>query len=341
MVIAEVNEGTADRIRLLQLFFVAQVICGHIAMIALPPFVMLTFDEPHDYIIAFWRLTTRFGLQAAYGFIFLSGYFLIPQLYRIVRHKDAAALRHFFLRRLIRIYPVLVAALILTLVLDNIGTAPHQGEAIYRIIPGYNAIEARTLSNFLRNLLSLQPTFSGAFGSNGPLWTLGYIVQFYVVATVMAFIAVRNLVWTYVSILIITTLAFLLKPEWALLFLSWLGGGLVRVVNIGTPKTWPILLVTGIVLFVLSNLAPAMLSILTAAFAVAMMVTALTKVDAKTFLPSFLSRLSDASYPLYAFHFPILILVFVYLGSNITLFTLLGLVLSIFTALLWQHMVER
>ena len=337
----EIDAGTADRIRLLQLFFVVQVICGHIAMIGLPPFASLTFNEPYEYAIAIWRITTRFGAQGAYGFIFLSGYFLVPQLHQIMRRKDHNALRNFLLRRFRRIYPVLLAALFLTLVLDNAGIIWGHGETIYRSVAGYDAIEALTLSNFTGNLLSLQPTFSGSFGSNGPLWTLGYIVQFYAVAGGLAFMGIRYSAWAITGVATVVFVAMFLRPEWALLFLTWLGGGALRSASIDAINGWPVVFIIGLLLFVVSNLVPAPVTILISAFAVALMVSALARGGSAPRLLMPLRRLSDASYPLYAFHFPILMVTFVFIGSSPILFVIFGLTVPVIIALFWQHITAQ
>ncbi|KVK82159.1 acyltransferase family protein [Burkholderia sp. MSMB1498] len=79
---------------------------------------------------------------------------------------------NFWARRFARIYPVLLAALIATLVLDSISL---------QFEPVSHKIRDIGLASFVVNLLSLQGVAGYTYGSNGALWTLSLEVQFYVI----------------------------------------------------------------------------------------------------------------------------------------------------------------
>src|SRR6266702_7516322 len=79
---------------------------------------------------------------------------------------------NFWVRRFARIYPVLLAALVLTFALDWFSL---------QLPPVSHKIREIGLQAFLVNLLSLQGVAGGTFGSNGALWTLSLEVQFYLV----------------------------------------------------------------------------------------------------------------------------------------------------------------
>ncbi|MDE1184310.1 acyltransferase [Paraburkholderia sp.] len=79
---------------------------------------------------------------------------------------------NFWLRRFVRIYPVLLAALVLTLALDSISL---------QLPPVNHRINDIGLMPFLVNLFSLQGLALHTYGSNGALWTLSLEVQFYVI----------------------------------------------------------------------------------------------------------------------------------------------------------------
>ncbi|TGN94698.1 acyltransferase family protein [Burkholderia sp. USMB20] len=81
------------------------------------------------------------------------------------------ALRFWF-RRFVRIYPVLFAALIVTLILDYL---------TLKLLPGYVRVGDLSIRDFFVNLLALQGVVGGVFGSNGALWTLSIEIQFYIV----------------------------------------------------------------------------------------------------------------------------------------------------------------
>ncbi|WP_454805718.1 acyltransferase family protein [Paraburkholderia fungorum] len=112
---------------------------------------------------------------------------------------DAA---NFWVRRFARIYPVLLAALILTLALDWVSL---------QLPPVSHKIREIGLQAFLVNLFSLQGVAGKTYGSNGALWTLSLEVQFYAIypllfalrrrlgmTSVLAIVAVINGVSAYV-----------------------------------------------------------------------------------------------------------------------------------------------
>ncbi len=82
---------------------------------------------------------------------------------------DAA---NFWMRRFARIYPVLLAALLLTFALDSFSL---------QLPPVSHKVREIGLHAFLVNLFSLQGVAGYTYGSNGALWTLSLEVQFYLV----------------------------------------------------------------------------------------------------------------------------------------------------------------
>ncbi|WP_179400801.1 acyltransferase family protein [Burkholderia guangdongensis] len=79
---------------------------------------------------------------------------------------------NFWARRFVRIYPVLLAALLLTLALDAISL---------QFAPVSHKIRDIGVTAFLVNLFSLQGVAGYTYGSNGALWTLSLEIQFYAI----------------------------------------------------------------------------------------------------------------------------------------------------------------
>ncbi|MFM0356302.1 acyltransferase [Paraburkholderia nemoris] len=109
---------------------------------------------------------------------------------------------NFWIRRFARIYPVLLAALVLTFALDWVSL---------QLPPVNHKIREIGLQAFLVNLFSLQGVAGKTFGSNGALWTLSLEVQFYAIypllfalrrrlgmTSVLAMVAVINVLSAYV-----------------------------------------------------------------------------------------------------------------------------------------------
>ncbi|MGF6772423.1 peptidoglycan/LPS O-acetylase OafA/YrhL [Paraburkholderia sp. GAS199] len=109
---------------------------------------------------------------------------------------------NFWVRRFARIYPVLLAALVLTLALDWVSL---------QLPPVNHKIREIGVQAFLVNLFSLQGVAGKTYGSNGALWTLSLEVQFYAIypllfalrrrlgmTPVLAIVAVVNVVSAYV-----------------------------------------------------------------------------------------------------------------------------------------------
>ncbi|MFL9864842.1 acyltransferase [Paraburkholderia fungorum] len=109
---------------------------------------------------------------------------------------------NFWVRRFARIYPVLLAALVLTFALDWVSL---------QLPPINHKIREIGLQAFLVNLLSLQGAAGKTYGSNGALWTLSLEVQFYAIypllfalrrrlgmTSVLAIVAAVNVVSAYV-----------------------------------------------------------------------------------------------------------------------------------------------
>lgn len=113
-----------------------------------------------------------FGFIAVPLFFVISGYCIHrPNIRRLANdpgyNLDLAA---YLKRRVWRVYPVLLAALLLTFLFDSY-TRTHTPDD-YRL--GDNSWQS-----FALNLLSLQNIVCLPYGSNGPLWTLGMELHFY------------------------------------------------------------------------------------------------------------------------------------------------------------------
>ena len=148
------------------------------------------------------------GVQAVDVFFVLSG-FVIAHVCA-TREREARA---YFVSRAARIYSVAVPALILTAILDFIGL--HQNAATYEgpfqpIAPGL----------IIRCILFINEQWSTHrfLGSDGPYWSLGFEVWYYIAFGAFVFTP-RPWRW-----LVTTMILVFIGPKVALLFPLWLMG---------------------------------------------------------------------------------------------------------------------
>ncbi|MFO1115684.1 MAG: acyltransferase [Beijerinckiaceae bacterium] len=137
-------------------------IVGSGAEIAHPAALMILDSASHQSVIVFFVL---------------SGYLIGG---RVIAFSQAGKpfLCRFLVDRTIRIYLVLVPALVLTAVLDALVFGHYAAGPVARHFERhFNTLEA-----FAGNLASLQNIFTPTFGSNAAMWTLGLEFWFYIVA---------------------------------------------------------------------------------------------------------------------------------------------------------------
>jgi len=192
----------------------------------------------------FWQLI-QFGGEAVVIFFALSG-FVIGY---VVEHKDKGP-REYALNRTARIYSVAVPALILTFALDAAGQAIDGTK--YSNISGFGST-SHTWQ--LLNAIFFTSQFwhsSIAPGTNGPYWSLGFEIWYYVAFGLLTFASRRA------AIIGIAALALLVGPKIAFLFPMWASGLLAYRVCARRPPG----AVTGFSLWALSSVLLATLLLL-------------------------------------------------------------------------------
>ena len=135
-------------------------------------------------------LITGFGHQAVIVFFVLSGYLVGGAGLRLVQAGRFHA-GHFFLRRLARLWIVLLPALVLTMLIDGIGgDGPvYQGQYFERFAsgpapgsaPGSALSSHWAVSTLLGNAFFLQTIHVPTFGTNSPLWSLANEFWYYAI----------------------------------------------------------------------------------------------------------------------------------------------------------------
>ncbi|NIE67777.1 acyltransferase [Burkholderia sp. Ax-1719] len=175
-----------DALRGFAALLVAYFHCRQVTWIGMGAFHQMHASLASPGTIAAWlTFPIAWGSAGVPIFFVISGYCIHRSgASRLLANPDYRLdAGQFWLRRLVRIYPVLLAALALTFVADSISlTMTPVSHKILDIGP----------QAFLVNLFSLQGVAGKTYGSNGALWTLSLEVQFYLLYPLL--FAVRRLV---------------------------------------------------------------------------------------------------------------------------------------------------
>ncbi|WP_233801395.1 acyltransferase family protein [Paraburkholderia sp. HP33-1] len=169
------KEYVIDAMRGFAALLVAYFHCRQIAWVG-----MQAFHQSVGHSLSLSALAAYLTFPIAWGsagvplFFVISGYCIHRG--GALRLADNPAYRldagNFWLRRFARIYPVLLAALVLTFALDSLSL---------QLPPVSHKIRDIGWQPFLVNLFSLQGVAGKTYGSNGALWTLSLEVQFYAI----------------------------------------------------------------------------------------------------------------------------------------------------------------
>lgn len=143
--------------------------------------LFINFDkltlQTASIFVSSWRIfvSYSFGRQAVIGFFVMSG-FLVGGYVLAHLNSNKPFLREYFIHRIVRIYMVVIPAIVLTFLFDTIGRVFFP--ATYG---GYPIFDAHYEPRFiLTNLLNLQGVIAPHYGSNGPLWSIGYEFWYYI-----------------------------------------------------------------------------------------------------------------------------------------------------------------
>src|SRR5579864_1627402 len=199
------KEHIIDAMRGLAALLVAYFHCRQVTWVGMQNFHQ-TAGRALDLntIVSYLMFPVAWGSAGVPVFFVISGYCIHRSAAQRLAANPGYRLEavNFWARRFARIYPVLLAALLLTFALDWFSL---------QLPPVSHKIRATGLHAFLVNLFSLQGVAGKTYGSNGALWTLSLEVQFYAIypllfalrrrigmTSVLAIVTVINVVSAYV-----------------------------------------------------------------------------------------------------------------------------------------------
>lgn len=295
----------------------------HLRAFLFEPFAQL---KAPGIIVKGFYLVTGLGHQAVMIFFVLSGY-LVGGSVIAAMQSGKWSWREYLLRRMSRLWLVLIPALFLTLFWDKLGNAhaPTGYEGGYREL--YNSGPTPTspadwsLAVFFGNAFFLQTILVPSFGTNSPLWSLANEFWYYLLFPLGATIFVAN---SWIMRLIAVTLVavlFIFLPKQILYGgIIWLLGAavyfLIRREGFGRVANHPLCLFVGITLTIGSLMASRVWRLgegadLVIGIGCTVLVAGLASRSSDNFLYGWLSAgISEISYTLYLVHFPFLAFLF-------------------------------
>lgn len=299
------------------------VLFGH-----LRSFVFVSYDQlsSHNFLNVLVWTATGFGHQAVMIFFVLSGFFITRSIVLDDR-KRGFSWPVYGIKRLSRLWIVLIPALVLTALCDEVGLALN-GERfysgmLYSLYISGPAVETGgahlDLPTFFGNLFFLQTVVAPIFGSNGPLWSLANEFWYYLLFPLLYIATTRRALTSIIALVVFAALCNFLGRSMVLGGLIWLmGAGAYFVYDKNWLRYWrsqrfaPV----AATILVLASLALSKSShgsdftkdfLIGVASAVLVVVLAEFKVAGRAY-NVIAGVLADASYTIYLVHFPFLAL---------------------------------
>lgn len=217
----------SNTLNLMRWLAALMVVVGHLRSFL---FVEYNFVENKTIFIKIFYFITGFGHQAVMIFFVLSGYLVGGAVIRKYREKklNNEYVKSYFIKRFLRIYIVLIPALIIGFTLDNYGynLFPQLYINAYNISAmNFNAYENNNIQILLGNIFNLQTIFVETLGTNGPLWSLANEWSYYILC-ILLFINK----WTRLLFLSIIVVLVILNDNIVFYSIIWiLGSGIVLI----------------------------------------------------------------------------------------------------------------
>ncbi len=294
------------------------VLIGHLRALVFKDFVPTnSIFEKGFYFI------TGFGHQAVVVFFVLSGFFIVRSIEKSVE-KNKWSYKDYSINRITRLWIVLIPALFMSLLLDNIGLFYFSDAYTYSgqilSLPTMNPTDQLGISVFFGNLFFTQNILTTVYGSNGPLWSLAYEFWYYVLFPLayFAFIKHYSLTIKIISGILFFLVLFFVGKVIAIYFIVWLFGGVAylvveRELFIKKYILAKAIIITGVFVGLLAairiGISPLLFNDFSLGIITACLLCVFSQVEMKSdFLRKVTDFFSEISYTLYLTHFSFAVL---------------------------------
>ena len=333
------------------------VVLEHLRAFLFPAYSSLVC--PGIFLKAFYFLT-GLGHQAVMAFFVLSGFLVGGSVFRS-RDTGTWSWGGYLLRRLSRLWTVLLPALLLTAFWDQWGSFQHpEGyagifRAIYHSGPVPGGVLSDTVPVFLGNMFFLQTIFVPCFGTNSPLWSLANEFWYYLIfPLLLSAISPGRLMVRIPAVLIVSAILWILPWDFFQGLVIWILGALTfrfatsaSMSRMGglLPLILSLLLAFVVLLWSRRALVPAWGDLIVGCSLLPLTATLALRVTRGRWFHGLTGAMSEISYTLYLVHFPFLAWIFFtgfegrqivpYLHGDLLFACLLLLVLAYSTIIWW------
>ena len=152
-----IRKEDSPKLELLKYFLLLQVVVGHAIALSIPQMSNIPLDSIKNILLVLFKILFSFGRESAFLFIFLSGFFTAKTF---LNFDQSFSLVSVLWKRVKRIYPIFITALLITALLDYVGMNLLHFDVYNSNQVNYVVEKHFSLNLFLTNLFSLQPTFS-------------------------------------------------------------------------------------------------------------------------------------------------------------------------------------
>lgn len=156
----------------------------------------------------------KYGHEAVLFFFVLSGFVIHLKYAKSLNVHGSAKFNwpDYLYRRIKRIYPPFIFALLLTALLDSIGRklnyTIYYGATTYPLINENIGKSDFGIKSFLGNLFFLYKTYTPVFGTNGPAWSLKYEWWFYMFYPLFLIVGARKIIYPVVLLTLLFAASF-------------------------------------------------------------------------------------------------------------------------------------
>ncbi|MFB9312320.1 acyltransferase family protein [Nocardioides plantarum] len=192
-------------------------------------------DTAGGPIAAVIYFATSLGNEAVIIFFVLSGYWVGGSVIAAFR-RDRFSWVNYAIQRLVRLWVVLLPALVLTAICVAIGltwfgeAGTYTGDPAYHDLAPTDLRERSSVLDALGNLFFTQRILTDTFGTNSPLWSLTYEFWYYVAFPLLLIVAVgRRPVQRVLAAAALVVVGVFVGRDIVLYFAVWLAGAALAV----------------------------------------------------------------------------------------------------------------